>query len=62
MLQADMSFRAAAQECRRRAARTTDPVERQELNGSMVETRTTEASTWKAHLRGIVLRHKPRRL
>ena len=27
----DMSFRAAAEECRRLAARTTDPVEKQEL-------------------------------
>jgi hypothetical protein len=29
---ADMSFRAAAEECRRLAATATDPVERQELN------------------------------
>jgi hypothetical protein len=31
MTQADMSFRAAAEECRRLAAKTIDPVERQEL-------------------------------
>ena len=31
MTQPDMSFRAAAEECRRLAAKTTDPVEKQEL-------------------------------
>ena len=31
MIEADMSFRAAAEECRRLAAKTTDPVEKQEL-------------------------------
>ena len=31
MIQADMSFRAAAEECRRLAAKTADPVEKQEL-------------------------------
>ena len=31
MTEADMSFRAAAEECRRLAAKTTNPVEKQEL-------------------------------
>ena len=31
MTEADMSFRAAAEEWRRLAAKTTDPVEKQEL-------------------------------
>jgi hypothetical protein len=31
MTEADMSFRAAAEECRQLATKTTDPVEKQEL-------------------------------
>ena len=31
MPETDLSFRAAAEECRRLAPRTTDPIEKQEL-------------------------------
>jgi hypothetical protein len=42
----DAEFRAAAEECRRLAARTTDPVEKQELQ------RSADEWLWLAQLAG----------
>jgi hypothetical protein len=43
----DAEFRAAAEECRRLAARTTDPVEKQELQ------RIADEWLWLAQLAGV---------
>jgi hypothetical protein len=53
MPQTDMSFRAAAEECRRLAAKTTDPVEKQELQ------RVADQWLMLAQLVGTELRKNP---
>jgi len=53
MHEADKNFRAAADECRRLAARTTDPVERQELH------RIADQWLMLAQLVGAELRKNP---
>ena len=53
MHEADKNFRAASDECRRLAARTTDPLERQELQ------RIADQWMMLAQLVGSELRRNP---